>query len=88
MLDIKLIRENPELVRENMRKKFKEDKISLVDEVLALDAQNRAIKGEVEALRAERNRASKLIGGLMGRAKKGDEAAAAEAQAKGFSLKD
>jgi len=81
MLDIKLIRENPELVRENMRKKFKEDKIPLVDEVLALDAKNRAIKGEVEALRAERNRASKLIGGLMGRAKKGDAEAAAEAEA-------
>ncbi len=73
MIDIKLIRENPDLVRENIKKKFQDDKLSLVDEVIALDKRNREIKVEVEALRAERNKASKQIGGLMAQGKK-DEA--------------
>ena len=73
MIDIKLIRENPDLVRENMKKKFQDDKLTLVDEVIALDKRNREIKVEVEALRAERNKASKQIGGLMAQGKK-DEA--------------
>ena len=74
MIDIKLIRENPEMVRQNMRNKF-QDKVELVDKVLALDSENRTIKTEVEALRAERNKSSKLIGGLMAQGKK-DEAEA------------
>ena len=75
MIDIKLIRENPEMVRQNMRNKFQDNKVELVDKVLALDSENRTIKTEVEALRAERNKSSKLIGGLMARGKK-DEAEA------------
>ena len=70
MLDIKLIRNNPELVRENIKKKFQDIKIPLVDEVLECDKRNREIKGEVEALRAERNRISKEIGGKMQEGKK------------------
>ncbi len=70
MIDIKLVRENPDLVRENIKKKFQDDKLPLVDEVIALDKRNREIKVEVEALRAERNKASKQIGGLMAQGKK------------------
>ncbi|MCL2865225.1 MAG: serine--tRNA ligase [Lachnospiraceae bacterium] len=70
MLDIKLIRSNPALVKENMRKKFQENKLILVDEVLALDQKNRDIKQEVEALRADRNKISKQIGALMAQGKK------------------
>ena len=66
MLDIKFIRENPEIVRQNIRNKFQEAKLPLGDEVIALDAENRAIKQEVEELRATRNRLSKEIGKLMG----------------------
>ena len=75
MLDIKLIRENPELVKENIRKKFQDGKLALVDKVLELDRRNRAIKTEVEQLRAKRNAASKQIGALMGQGKR-DEAEA------------
>ncbi len=73
MLDIKFVRENPEAVRDNIRKKFQEQKLPLVDEVLALDQRNREIKVEVEDLRAKRNRLSKQIGSLMGQGKR-DEA--------------
>ena len=73
MLDIKFVRENPEVVKENIRKKFQDAKLPLVDEVLELDKENRAIKQEVEALRAERNKLSKQIGGLMAKGLK-DEA--------------
>ena len=65
MLDIKFVRENPEIVKENIRNKFQDSKLPLVDKAIELDSRNRAIKGEVEALRAERNAASKQIGGLM-----------------------
>ena len=65
MLDIKFVRENPEIVKENIRNKFQDAKLPLVDKAIELDSRNRAIKGEVEALRAERNAASKQIGGLM-----------------------
>ncbi len=65
MLDIKFVRENPEIVKENIRKKFQDAKLPLVDQAIELDERNRKIKGEVEALRAERNAASKQIGGLM-----------------------
>ena len=79
MLDIKFVRENPELVKENIRKKFQDAKLPLVDEVIALDRENREIKGEVEALRANRNKLSKQIGGLMKQGKK-EEAEAVKAQ--------
>lgn len=70
MLDIKFVRENPEAVKENMRKKFQEHKLSLVDEVLALDKENRNIKQEVESLRANKNKISKQIGVLMKQGKR------------------
>ena len=73
MLDIKFLRENPDMVRENIKKKFQDSKLPLVDEVIALDKRNREIKTEVESLRAERNKASKQIGALMAQGKR-DEA--------------
>ena len=75
MIDIKFLRENPEVVKENIRKKFQDNKLSLVDEVIELDKQSRAAKGEADALRAERNKYSKQIGALMGQGKR-DEAEA------------
>ena len=79
MLDIKFVRENPDIVRQNIKNKFQDRKLPLVDEVLELDVRNREIKKEVEALRAERNKLSKQIGALMGQGKK-DEAEAVKAQ--------
>ncbi len=79
MLDIKFLRENPEIVKQNIRNKFQDDKLPLVDEVIALDRENRDIKQEVEALRANRNKLSKEIGGLMKQGKK-EEAAQVKAQ--------
>lgn len=73
MIDIKLVRENPDLVKENIKKKFQDDKLVLVDEVLDLDQKGRAVKTEGDNLRAERNKISKEIGALMGQGKK-DEA--------------
>ena len=70
MLDIKFVRENPEIVKQNIKNKFQDEKLPLVDEVLELDARNRAIKQEVETLRAEKNKISKQIGGLMAQGKK------------------
>ena len=70
MLDIKFVRENPEIVKQNIRNKFQDKKLPLVDEVLELDKRNREIKQEVEALRAERNKISKQIGALMAQGKK------------------
>ena len=70
MLDIKLVRENPELVKENIRKKFQDHKLPMVDQVLELDQKNRSIKTEVQNLLAQRNSASKQIGGLMKQGKK------------------
>lgn len=70
MLDIKFVRENPDVVRKNIQNKFQDAKLPLVDEVLKLDARNREIKQEVEVLRAERNKLSKEIGGLMKQGKK------------------
>ena len=66
MLDIKFVRENAEAVKENIRKKFQDAKLPLVDEVISLDRENRDIKGEVDALRANKNKISKEIGKLMG----------------------
>ena len=70
MLDIKFVRENPEIVKQNIRNKFQDNKLELVDKVIALDKENREIKQEVEALRAERNKISKQIGALMAQGKK------------------
>lgn len=70
MLDIKFVRENPEIVKQNIRNKFQEQKLPLVDEVLELDTENRKIKQEVEVLRAEKNKLSKQIGALMGKGKR------------------
>ena len=80
MIDIRLIRENPELVRENIRKKYQDAKLPLVDEVIELDKANRAAINEASNLRAERNALSKQIGMLMGQAKK-DPSKLAEAEA-------
>ncbi|MCM1327678.1 MAG: serine--tRNA ligase [Bacteroidales bacterium] len=83
MIDIKFLRENPEVVKENIRKKFQESKLPMVDEVIALDAESRKVKQEADDLRASRNRISKEIGGLMGQIKKAEVAGnAAEAEAK------
>lgn len=73
MIDIKFLRENPDAVKENIRKKFQDHKLVLVDEVIELDAQARKTQQEADNLRAERNKLSKQIGALMGQGKK-DEA--------------
>ena len=70
MLDIKFVRDNPDVVKENIRKKFQDQKIPMVDEVIALDQENRNIKQEVESLRANKNKISKQIGALMAQGKK------------------
>ena len=80
MLDIRFIRENPEIVKENIRKKFQDAKLPLVDEVIDLDAKRRAAIAEADQLRSNRNTLSKQIGMLMGQAKK-DPAKLAEAEA-------
>ena len=67
MIDIKFLRENPEVVKENIRNKFQDSKLPLVDEVIALDAENRRTIQEANDLRAEKNRLSKHIGVLMAR---------------------
>ena len=86
MLDMKFVRENPELVRENIKKKFQDAKLPLVDQVLALDEENRAAVSEANELRANRNALSKQVGMLMGQAKKDpsklEEAEAVKAQVK------
>ena len=80
MLDIKFIRENPDVVKENIKKKFQDQKLPLVDEVIELDAKRRAAIVEADQLRAARNSLSKKIGMLMGQAKK-DPSKLAEAEA-------
>ncbi|MCR1934553.1 serine--tRNA ligase [Clostridium tepidum] len=70
MLDLKFIRENPEVVKQNIKNKFQDNKIKLVDEVIALDAELREVKKQVESLRANRNKISKQIGALMAQGKK------------------
>ena len=86
MLDIKFIRENPEIVKENIKKKFQDAKLPLVDQVLELDSKNRAAITEASDIRAQRNALSKQIGMLMGQAKKDpsklEEAEAVKAQVK------
>lgn len=70
MLDIKFVRENPDVVKENIKKKFQDQKLPLVDEVLELDSQNRAAIAEAQELRTQRNALSKQVGILIGQAKK------------------
>ena len=70
MIDIKFLRENPDAVKENIKKKFQDSKLGLVDEVIALDAESRAVKQQADDLRANRNKISKQIGMLMGQGKK------------------
>jgi seryl-tRNA synthetase len=79
MLDLKFLRENPEIVKQNIRNKFQDHKLPLVDEVIALDAENRRTISEANDLRAEKNRLSKQIGALMAQGKR-DEAAEVKAQ--------
>ena len=70
MLDIKFVRENPEIVKQNIRNKFQDQKLGLVDEVIALDAEKRKTQQEADQLRADRKKISKQIGALMGQGKK------------------
>ncbi len=79
MLDLRFVRENPDIVKENIRKKFQDGKLPLVDEVIALDAERRRLQQEADALRAERNKLSKSIGFLMAQGKK-EEAEAVKAE--------
>ncbi len=79
MIDIKFLRENPDIVKENIRKKFQDDKLPLVDEVIELDAKSRAAKSEADDLRNNRNKISKEIGSLMAQGKK-EEAEAKKAE--------
>ena len=84
MLDIRFLRENPDVVKENIKKKFQDKKLPLVDEVIELDAASRAVKQETDSLRANRNKVSKEIGALMAQGKK-DEAMAAKSKVTEFS---
>ena len=70
MLDLKFVRENPDLVKQNIKNKFQDEKLPLVDEVIRLDAERRAAQQEADQLRAGRNKLSKQIGALMGQGKK------------------
>ena len=79
MLDMKFLRENPELVKENIKKKFQDHKIELVDKVIAMDKENRSLKQRGDELRSKRNAMSKEIGGLMAKGLK-DEANAIKAK--------
>ena len=84
MIDIKFLRENPDIVRENIKKKFQDAKLPLVDEVIDLDAEKRAMQQKADSLRASRNKLSKQIGALMGQGKKA-EAEEVKAQVKAQS---
>ena len=84
MIDIKFLRENPDIVRENIKKKFQDAKLPLVDEVIELDAEKRATQQKADSLRASRNKLSKQIGALMGQGKKA-EAEEVQAQVKAQS---
>ena len=70
MLEMKFVRENPDAVKENIKKKFQDEKLPLVDEVIALDEEARTTKQKADTLRADRNKLSKQIGMLMGQGKK------------------
>ena len=77
MLDIKFLRENPEIVKENIRKKFQDEKLNLVDEVISLDVEARKVQMEADELRSKKNQVSKQIGALMA---KGEKEAAEKAK--------
>lgn len=77
MLDIKFVRENPEIVKENIRKKFQDEKLNLVDEVISLDVEARKVQMEADELRSKKNQVSKQIGALMA---KGEKEAAEKAK--------
>ncbi len=79
MLDLKFVRENPDIVKQNIKNKFQDEKLPLVDEVIELDAKSRAVQAEADNLRASRNKLSKEIGKLMAQGKK-EEAEAVKAQ--------
>ena len=81
MLDLKFVRENPDIVKQNIKNKFQDRKLPLVDEVIELDAKARATQTEADELRANRNKLSKQIGALMAQGKK-EEAEAVKAQVK------
>ena len=70
MIDIKFLRENPDVVKENIKKKFQDNKLPLVDEVIALDEERRKAQVEADAIRASKNKIAKEIGGLMKQGKK------------------
>ena len=82
MIDIKFLRENPDIVKQNIKNKFQDHKLGLVDEVIELDASSRAVQQEADDLRANRNRVSKQIGALMGQGKKEEAMALKEQVAK------
>ena len=82
MIDIKFLRENPEVVKQNIKNKFQDHKLGLVDEVIELDASSRTVQQEADDLRANRNRISKQIGALMGQGKKEEAMALKEQVAK------
>ena len=84
MIDIKIIRENPDIVKENIKKKFQDHKLPLIDEIIALDLELRAAITEADALRANKNKVSKQIGGFMAKGQK-DEAAKAKTQVAEFA---
>ncbi len=86
MIDLKFLRENPQIVKQNIKNKFQEHKLPLVDEVIELDAQSRKAKQEADALRANRNTVSKQIGALMGQGKK-EEALALKEQVQKDALR-
>ena len=79
MLDIKFVRENPDIVKENIKKKFQDKKLPLVDEAIELDAKRREVQQRADEIRKDRNVKSKQIGALMGQGKK-DEAEAVKAE--------
>ena len=79
MLDLKFVRENPDAVKENIKKKFQDKKLPLVDEVIKLDEENRAAQAKGDELRSKKNKAAKEIGALMGQGKK-DEAEKVKAE--------
>ena len=86
MLDLKFLRENPEIVKQNIRNKFQDNKLPLVDEVIALDAESRKTQQEADSLRAERKKISKEIGALMGKGLK-EEAEAAKQKVNDFATR-
>ena len=87
MIDIKFLRENPDVVKENIKKKFQDNKLTLVDEVIALDEDRRKAQVEADAIRASKNKIAKEIGGLMKQGKKEEaEAKKAEVEANAARL--